>query len=105
MLRILKASAQIGAAGAACVALLEAGITRLLERSGFSRDEIDRPVSKLELMPVPTMLRALDYARAEAIAPLNDEVLSSMLSQCIGLIHAHRVLEMSVLDTSRPRVN
>ena len=41
-------------------------------------------------MPLPTLLRALDYARAEAIDPLDDQILAGVITHCIGLIQAHR---------------
>jgi len=86
LLRIGKASAEIALAGDTCVALLEGALTAFLQRNGFSRHEIEGPVAVAELMPLPTLLRALEYARAEAIAPLNDEVLAAALTDCIALV-------------------
>lgn len=90
LLRVAQASAEFDGVGEACVSLLDRSVASLLERNGLSPNEVERPPNTAELMSIPTLLRALDYARAEAVRSLHDQTLAEVISQCIGLIRAHR---------------
>jgi hypothetical protein len=88
LLTLAKASADACCADILCVALLDRCIEGLLTRHGMSFPNLGQSTPKAEFMPFPTLLRALAYARAETLDPLNDTDSAELLTKCITLMSA-----------------
>jgi len=97
LLTLAKASADACRADSICVALLERCIEGLLTRHGMSFPNLSQATPKTEFMPFPILLRALAYARAETLDPLNDAVSAELLSQCIKLMNAFQPAQNELL--------
>ncbi len=106
LLTLAKASADASRTDDMCVALLERCIKGLLTRHGMSFSNLSQSTPAAEFMPFPTLLRALAYARAETLDPLNDVVSAELLTECIKLMSAFRPAQDELLPLrSRPTYN
>jgi hypothetical protein len=99
LLTLAKASADACRADDLCVALLERCIKGLLTRHGMSFPNLSRSIATAEFMPLPTLLRALAYARAETLNPLNDAASAELLGECIKLM---KTFQPAQNETQRP---
>ena len=89
-LTLAKASADACRADILCLALLDRCIESLLTRHGISFPNLSLSTPETEFMSFPILLRALAYARAETLDPLNDTDSAELLSKCIRLMSAFR---------------
>jgi hypothetical protein len=60
----------------------------LMQRNGVSAGELQRGVTAAEFMQIPTLLRALTYACAEAQENLDEPHSAALLAKCISFIRA-----------------
>jgi hypothetical protein len=88
LLKVARVSAEAHCADGACVALLDECMSSLMQRNGVSAGELQRGVTAAEFMQIPTLLRALTYACAEAQENLDEPHSAALLAKCISFIRA-----------------
>jgi hypothetical protein len=96
LLVMAKRSLEFHHRDAACLALLDRCISRLLKRHKLSQSDLGKVIAG-DFVRFPTVVHVLMYAQAEAIDSLDDSPCADLLGECIGrLMKAGRLSQPNV---------